>query len=325
MAVSNAMFSQIAVLKNVVTSGNVASKLFMRISDITKNICLYSTTNTSTSVDNVSITAPQKKMSKAMLAYLERAKAYDTFIKKETEDYQIGKRHLANMMGEDPDNFTDQDVQSAIQYLFPSGIHDKMARPVMKPPEEIFPRRKAAEFDETGRPYHSMFYTTRPNFFKDIVEELENLDNFEDSMIRKGVAPKPENMMDLSTSDWLTHQELEKVLLEKLYDYDYEYFIASIQRLADHPYSEKAKGTLSRFRQERRVVAESLSVAEFEYDADGRPFIVVKDCMRKSARAEVTVKGAGSGIITINGRTLIQYFADDQEREQVTTTYLYQN
>lgn len=36
----------------------------------------------------------------------------------------------------------------------------------MKPPEEVFPARKAAEFDETGRPHHSMFYTGRPNFFQ---------------------------------------------------------------------------------------------------------------------------------------------------------------
>lgn len=36
----------------------------------------------------------------------------------------------------------------------------------MKRPEEVFPARKAAEFDETGRPFHSMFYTGNPNFFK---------------------------------------------------------------------------------------------------------------------------------------------------------------
>lgn len=36
----------------------------------------------------------------------------------------------------------------------------------MKPPEEIFPQRKAAEFDESGRPHHTMFYTGLPNFFK---------------------------------------------------------------------------------------------------------------------------------------------------------------
>lgn len=36
----------------------------------------------------------------------------------------------------------------------------------MRTPEEVFPARKAAEFDETGRPFHSMFYTGKPNFFQ---------------------------------------------------------------------------------------------------------------------------------------------------------------
>lgn len=36
----------------------------------------------------------------------------------------------------------------------------------MRRPEEIFPVRKAAEFDETGRPFHTMFYTGKPNFFQ---------------------------------------------------------------------------------------------------------------------------------------------------------------
>lgn len=36
----------------------------------------------------------------------------------------------------------------------------------MKPPEEVFPQRKAAEFDETGRPHHFLFYTGRPNFYQ---------------------------------------------------------------------------------------------------------------------------------------------------------------
>lgn len=36
----------------------------------------------------------------------------------------------------------------------------------MKHPEEIFPQRKAAEFDETGRPYHFLFYTGKPNYYQ---------------------------------------------------------------------------------------------------------------------------------------------------------------
>jgi len=48
----------------------------------------------------------------------------------------------------------------------PSALYDKRARPMMKPPEQIFPERKAAEFDETGRPHHFLFFTSKPNFFQ---------------------------------------------------------------------------------------------------------------------------------------------------------------
>lgn len=57
----------------------------------------------------------------------------------------------------------------------------------MLPPEKVFPQRKAAEFDETGRPNHFLFYTSRPNFFKllyDAIENLNNLQKFEDDMIK---------------------------------------------------------------------------------------------------------------------------------------------
>lgn len=37
---------------------------------------------------------------------------------------------------------------------------------MMKPPEEIFPAKKEAEFDESGRPYHFLFYTSRPRFYQ---------------------------------------------------------------------------------------------------------------------------------------------------------------
>ncbi|RMC06628.1 hypothetical protein DUI87_16066 [Hirundo rustica rustica] len=56
----------------------------------------------------------------------------EAFIKKQIEEFNLGKRHLANMMGEDPETFTQEDIDRAIAYLFPSGLFDKQARPVMK-------------------------------------------------------------------------------------------------------------------------------------------------------------------------------------------------
>jgi small subunit ribosomal protein S9 len=46
---------------------------------------------------------------KAMKAYLERAQEHEDFMKTQREEFEIGKRHLANMMGEDPILYEDQD------------------------------------------------------------------------------------------------------------------------------------------------------------------------------------------------------------------------
>lgn len=35
----------------------------------------------------------------------------------------------------------------------------------MKPPSEVFPPKKDAEFDKSGRPFHIFFYTGKPNFY----------------------------------------------------------------------------------------------------------------------------------------------------------------
>lgn len=49
-----------------------------------------------------------------MKAYLERAKEHDEFMKVKDEEFRIGKRHLANMMGEDPETFSQEDIDVSI-------------------------------------------------------------------------------------------------------------------------------------------------------------------------------------------------------------------
>uniref|UniRef100_A0A1I7WUU7 Sugar transporter SWEET1 n=1 Tax=Heterorhabditis bacteriophora TaxID=37862 RepID=A0A1I7WUU7_HETBA len=55
--------------------------------------------------------------------------------------------------------------ERAIEYLFPSGLSDLKARPVMQPPDEIFPRFHRFLFDAEGRPQSTRFFTLRPNFY----------------------------------------------------------------------------------------------------------------------------------------------------------------
>ncbi len=42
------------------------------------------------------------------------------------------------MMGVDPAEMTQEEVDKAIEYLLPSGLKESSARPLMKPPEEVW-------------------------------------------------------------------------------------------------------------------------------------------------------------------------------------------
>lgn len=277
--------------------------------------------STSASVSTVEATPAVKKgkVSKAMKAYLERAKAHDEFMKVQNLEFKLGKRHLANMMGEDPETFTQTDIDRAIQYLFPSGLYDKKARPMMKPPEEVIPQRKAAEFDETGRPFHSMFYTGRPNYCKllfDIVENINNLNAFEDRMIRKQLTPDSSQKLDTSGSEWLSKDALEKILLEDISEAEHDNFVNAMTRLIHHPYSYRDKTFIDRYRKPLLMKTDADQIPKPQFDENGRSFITIYECLRKSARGDVTILAPGTGKITINGQD-ITYFDDVQPREQV--------
>ncbi|KAK4876898.1 hypothetical protein RN001_009404 [Aquatica leii] len=265
---------------------------------------------------------PKKQVvSKAMKAYLERAREHDTFMQKQQHEFQIGKRHLANMMGEDPETFTQDNVDNAIEYLFPSGLYDKKARPMMKPPEEVFPQRKAAEFDESGRPFHFMFYTGKPNFYKllyDIAENINNLYKFEDSRIRKNLAADSKLALDLSGYQWVQKEALEKMLLETIGDRDYDSFVAAMERLCNLQYSYRVKDFILTYKKPLISQTKTYDVPKLQYDKDGRAYITTYECFRKRAHGHVTIRSPGVGEIKVNGQDL-DYFKDTQPREQLTT------
>nr|XP_014098407.1 28S ribosomal protein S9, mitochondrial isoform X2 [Bactrocera oleae] len=254
-----------------------------------------------------------------MKAYLERARENDEFMKTQKLEYQIGKRHLANMMGEDPETFTQEDIDNAIEYLFPSGLFDKRARPLMKSPEEIFPARKAAEFDETGRPFHSMFYTGRPNFFKllyDIVEEMNSLYDLEERMMRRGTRADPNQKVDFTGFQWLTKDQLEAILVEQINELEYTNFTNAMDRLVSLPFSYKSRDFINKFAKPLLDQTKQLEIPKPQFDAEGRQFVTIYECLRKTARGDVTVRLPGTGKITINGQD-ITYFEELQSREQV--------
>ncbi|CAH0385213.1 unnamed protein product [Bemisia tabaci] len=186
------------------------------------------------------------------------------FIEKHSHEFQVGRRHLANIMGRDPETFTQEDIDESIEYLFPSGLFEPLARPMMKPPETIFAAKKEAEFDESGKPFHWLFYTTYPNFFEllhNVVGKMKELNRFEDEQIRKGLTP-PENS---AVIDYFSSPENNYL--------QYKQFLALMDRFIQHPYAYLAADTYEPVRKSLLDKRKQIVELEPQFTEDGRTYI----------------------------------------------------
>ncbi|XP_033342176.2 mitochondrial ribosomal protein S9 [Megalopta genalis] len=314
-----ARFTNIRNLLNVNNSSAVAGVLNVnRHSDVISKLYTTEETEKSKLLFREKEKKPTKTISKAMKLYLERSKEYSTFMERETLKYELGRRHLANMMGEDPESFNELKIQRAIRYLFPSGIYDKNARPMMSHPLKIFGHKPEAAFDGTGRPYHFLFYTCKPNYYEilyNVAESIEQLNKKEDAMIIEGKLPSGENKLDVLGSTWLSKDELESKLLEIISDNDYDYLTKSLEALVQHPLSADKTEFIMKYRKLLQSFSSDMKIPKLRYDSNDRPFVVANPCKRKSAIGKVKVTGGGTGIITINGKD-ISFFETVQYREQ---------
>ncbi|KAF7653780.1 hypothetical protein LDENG_00078460 [Lucifuga dentata] len=263
------------------------------------------------------------------------------FIQKQVEEFNIGKRHLANMMGEDPENFTQEDIDRSIAYLFPSSLFEKKARPLMKHPEEIFPRQKALQWGEDGRPFHFLFYTGKQSYYSLMHEtycKVLNIEKHQDRLRAKGLYSKEakqvslgtsrwltkeelETMLvvgvrSLGTSRWLTKEELETMLVETISPHDYKHFIQLMERLLSMPYCTTEEEFIQRYRQPLEVQSRKQMVVPLQRDEKGVAFSAA-DGRRKTSNSSVVLRDCGSGCITINGTNYLHYFPVLQDREQL--------
>lgn len=223
------------------------------------------------------------------------------------------------MMGEDPETFTQEDVDRSIAYLFPSGLFEKHARPVMKHPEQIFPKQKAVQWDAEGRPFHFLFYTGKQSYYSlmhDVYDKMLVVEKHQDKMRNKGLFMADTKQISLSGSRWLLKEEMEEILVENISDQDYLRFIQLAERLLSMPYCSLEENFILKFRKPLEVQSRKQEIPELQHDARGVAFSVA-DGRRKSAKARVTLIDSGSGNITINGTNYLHYFPVLQDREQL--------
>ncbi|XP_077979975.1 small ribosomal subunit protein uS9m-like [Glandiceps talaboti] len=256
---------------------------------------------------------------RAEMAYAARKATYDTLIKKEAEEYERGKRHLANMMGEDPENFSQADIDRAIKYLLPSGLFDKRARPIMKHPSEIFPPQKETQVDSEGRPFHYLFYTGKPNFFNlmhNAYAKLVEIQGIEDKMLAKGIYKPGVEPLILKRSLWLTKEDLVKMVIEDVTDHDYNRLIRLLERIIQQPYAKHIEEYILTFRKDIMAAGSKEVIEPLKYDENGVAYSEGKG-KRKTAMATVTIRDRGTGKVVINGKELLDYFKNIQDREQL--------
>ncbi|XP_007108429.1 small ribosomal subunit protein uS9m [Physeter macrocephalus] len=253
------------------------------------------------------------------VAALRRETYTVDFIKKQMEEFNIGKRHLANMMGEDPETFTQEDIDRAIAYLFPSGLFEKRARPIMKHPEEIFPKQRAIQWGEDGRPFHFLFYTGKQSYYSlmhGAYGKLLDVEKRQDQLRAKGLFSEKTKAKDPIGSRWLIKEELEEMLVEKLSDRDYAQFIQLLERLSALPCDAAEEEFVGRFRRSVTLQSKKQLIEPLQYDEKGMAFSTGQG-NRKTAKAEVAVYDHGSGRIEVNGVDYLLYFPVTQDREQL--------
>lgn len=115
----------------------------------------------------------------------------------------------------------------------------------------------------------------------------------------------------------LPKDQLERLLVEQIADIEYQNFCSSMERLIASPFAYKSKEFIERFLKPLMDQSKQLEVPKPKIDEQGRQYVTTYECLRKTARADVTVRLPGTGKISINGQD-ISYFSEEACREQVS-------
>uniref|UniRef100_A0A1A8PIG6 Small ribosomal subunit protein uS9m n=3 Tax=Nothobranchius TaxID=28779 RepID=A0A1A8PIG6_9TELE len=241
------------------------------------------------------------------------------FVQKQIDEFEVGKRHLANMMGEDPENFSQEDIDRSIAYLFPSGLFEKKARPLMKHPDEIFPKQRAVQWGADGRPFHFLFYTGKQSYYflmHELYGKLLNVEKHQDRLRAKGLFSSDANPISLGTSRWFTKEELEASLVETISTHDYTHFVQLMERLLSMPYCSLEQQFVLQYRRQLEAQSMHQIVQPLQRDEKGVAYSSAEG-LRKTSRSSVVLRDCGSGRVTVNGQDCHHYFSVLQDREQL--------
>ncbi|KAL0275907.1 UNVERIFIED_CONTAM: hypothetical protein PYX00_003625 [Menopon gallinae] len=259
----------------------------------------------------------RNRISIAMQNYIRKAKEFDAFMQQEQKEFEEGRKFLAKIMGRKPEDFTQQDINESIEYLLPSGLHMISARPKLVPPEELYAKRKEAQFDLSGRPYHFLFYTTKQNFSQAMHDCGVHIENLNRMIAKSKTKISPDTKFNMGSSEWKTKTQLEVLFLEKIIDAEYNKFIEAMNVLVHHPLSSQCADFITKFLNVPRAGELTKDLPVPVEISEGVFAVEEKKCRRKRCSGTVTVISPGTGNITINDKELIDAFESVGARNQI--------
>lgn len=252
-----------------------------------------------------------RNISKSMMSYLKRAREHKEFLLKETKEFERGKRHLANIMGIESQEMTQDDIDKAIKYLFPASLFDRRAAPMMKHPDIIFKARKEAQFNSQGRPNHFLFYTGYPNYHEALHElsgHLRRLNEYEDRQLANGIIDPPEDAnYDMGGRKWLSSSQVSLKFLEKISTAQYDYLIRCLTHLQQHPYASRAKSFIDLYSKELRGMSSSLYLPEIIRDDTSGQIYADVEAKHRTLVLKVKTVLNGTGKIDIEGKDILYF------------------
>lgn len=74
-------------------------------------------------------------------------------------------------------------------------------------------------------------------------------------------------------TQWVTKHELENILVESLTDEQYDYFVRTMMRVMDHPYSLEAQEFLMRYRRSQVSNLAEQDIVPLSHDEEGNPYV----------------------------------------------------
>ncbi|WAR08234.1 RT09-like protein [Mya arenaria] len=257
----------------------------------------------------------QQIITRSIDRFIRYLETEDAKLEKSIAEYELGKRHLANIMGlDDSADLTREEVRKCLDYLLPSSLTNKEARPIMEHPLVLRPRRHMAEHDEEGRPTHYLHYTLKPSFYEvmhTMAVKYEKFKQFEHPLDGDKYPPLEQG------TEWMPYEEFKKSFKsEKINENDYRRFIVLADRLYTSQYAPMEQDYLAKFRQRRVGTHDGQDRKILPVQGDDGRYFVIEKGKKKTAEAYVCVKSNGTGQWSINGQD-ISYFEDTMHRKAV--------